>query len=254
MKRTLTLICLCLLPSLAACADRYPPTYSAEAITATVIDAETKKPLPGVIVTANWQLLGGMEGNYPVGQLEVLETVTDANGRFHFPAWGPKQRIKGYLREDDPQLLLFKPGYEYRRLNNYEPRANAVIGRYQNDPVAIEVERQNRGYSPNRRSEWNGKVIELKRFRGAGEGYARLIHNLAVHDLHFAYEGKECEWKKTPRMLTAIHRLNEQLIASGAIRKPENRQIGDPIVRRISDVQNQTQCGSVEEFFRRYFP
>ena len=54
MKRNLTLILLWLglLTSLAACADRYPPAYSAEAITATVIDAETKKPLAGVVVAS----------------------------------------------------------------------------------------------------------------------------------------------------------------------------------------------------------
>ncbi len=233
-----------LAPSLPACADRYPPTYSAEAITATVVDAETKKPLPGVVVTANWQLLGGMEGNYPVGQMNVLETVTDQHGRFTFPAWGPKKRPKGYLREDDPQLLLFKPGYEYRRLNNYQPRANAVVGRYPNDPVAIEIERQNRGYSPNRRSEWNGKVIEMKRFGGAGEGYARHLGSLS---LSWAYTGSECEWKKIPRMVLASHnqamRYKKQKITTSLY----------TINNLIPQEGYPDTCGA-REFFKEYRP
>ncbi len=232
MKRNLTLILLWLglLPSLSACADRYPPTYSAEAISATVIDADTRKPLAGVVVTANWQLLGGMEGNYPVGQLEVLETVTDANGRFHFPAWGPKKRIKGYLREDDPQLLLFKPGYEYRRL------ANEVSSRINYDSV--------------RRSVWNGKVIELKRFGGTGEGYAEHVYRLDGN-LDRMRDGEQCEWKSIPRMLVALHHMRERFDAEGI--KVPGWQIGARI-RKVIDVGNQKQCGSAQEYFRNYLP
>ena len=42
---------LCLLP-LSACGE----TYSAEAIEAWVVDAETGQPIEGVVVAANWQL------------------------------------------------------------------------------------------------------------------------------------------------------------------------------------------------------
>ncbi|NIR44012.1 MAG: hypothetical protein GWN83_08465, partial [Gemmatimonadetes bacterium] len=59
--------------SLQAC---YPITYSAEEIEARVVDAGTKEPLEGVIVTANWQLVGGWEGHTPKGQMKVMETVT----------------------------------------------------------------------------------------------------------------------------------------------------------------------------------
>jgi hypothetical protein len=62
--------------------------HSSEPIEAWVIDAETKKPLEGVIVTANWELTGGWEGSYPKGQMMVMEAVSDANGRFRFPGWG----------------------------------------------------------------------------------------------------------------------------------------------------------------------
>src|SRR6266849_1854255 len=77
---------ICLLP-LQACAT----TYSAEPIEAWVVDADSGQPIEGVVVTANWELeIGTLGGNIPVGQIMVMETVTDQKGRFYFPAWGPK--------------------------------------------------------------------------------------------------------------------------------------------------------------------
>ncbi|MHB8535099.1 MAG: peptidase associated/transthyretin-like domain-containing protein [Sulfuricaulis sp.] len=135
------------LVSLPACAG--PLTYSAEPIEAWVVDAKTKQPLEGVVVTANWQLEEGtLGGSVPAGQLMVLESVTDKNGRFFFPAWGPKRVPKGHLVNDDPQLLLFMSGYEYQRLNN---------------PYSSNRELRLR---PVRRSVWSGRTIELKKFVG----------------------------------------------------------------------------------------
>ena len=67
--------------SLQACSN----TYSAKAIEAWVVDAETKKPLEGVIVVAHWELNYGLEGGGAY-QLQVMEDVTDKKGRFYFPA------------------------------------------------------------------------------------------------------------------------------------------------------------------------
>lgn len=134
----------------------YPSKYSAEAIEARVVDADTKQPLEGVIVTANWELEDStFAGNVPVGQLMVMEAVTDRNGRFHFPAWGPRKPSKGGLRNKDPQLLLFKPGYRSRGL------VNEFRERMYEEPV--------------RRSEWSGKTIEMKRFTGTPEEWFKML-------------------------------------------------------------------------------
>src|SRR6266540_7096039 len=97
------------LMSLHACS-----TYSAKPIEAWVVDEETKQPLEGVIVVANWELRYGLEGG--AYQLTIMETVTDKNGRFYFPGWGPKAIPKelpsgARLKEDDPGLLFYKHGY-----------------------------------------------------------------------------------------------------------------------------------------------
>lgn len=158
MKRSAQYLCLILIctSGLPACAS--PLTYSAEPIEAWVIDAVTKKPMEGVIVTANWQLVEGtLGGSRPLGQLKVMEAVTDKNGRFAFPAWGPVEVTKGHLVSDDPQLLLFKSGYQYLRLSN----------QYTSD-------RELR-LRPVRRSDWNGKTIEMKRFTGTPEEWFKML-------------------------------------------------------------------------------
>jgi len=158
-----------------------PSHYSAEAIEARVIDADSKTPLEGVIVTANWQLLGGMEGSLPLSQLMVMEAITDRNGAFKFPAWGPLKRSQGYLREDDPQLLLFRSGYEYRKLSN---------------PVSSKI-----NHDPLRRSDWNGKTIEMRKFKETDD----QVHYLVKYEGELGFLLETDEWRKTPCTLLSLH-------------------------------------------------
>ena len=139
-----------------ASAGLFSKGYSAEPIEAWVIDAETKQPLEGVIVTANWQLEEGtFGGNVPVGQLMVMEAVTDNNGRFYFPAWGPIKPKKGHLVIRDPQLLIFKSGYKHVGLENEFS--------------------QNYNKGAMRRSDWNGKRIEMKKFTGTSKEWFKML-------------------------------------------------------------------------------
>lgn len=227
------LTCMAALP---ACATSL--TYSAEPIEAKVIDAETKWPIEGVVVTANWQLeQGTMGGNIQVGQLMVMETVTDKDGRFSFPAWGPKTAWQSFLVNDDPQLLLFKSGYEYRRLFN----------RYTSD-------RELRTRSL-RRSDWNGKTIELTPFKGTMVEWAEHVSNLG-RNMDFMLDfgrgekaRKDCNWKKTPRMLAVLHKMSLYFDAQGVKLKGWR---GGEHVLRIQDIPRDLNCGSVDEFFRSY--
>src|SRR5262245_27475860 len=89
-----------------------PPIYRADATYATVQDASTGQPLPGVIVVARWE--SQEPTGVPLRQIEILETTTDAAGRFTLPGWGPRWRgFYGVLRYDDPVLLFFKPGHQF---------------------------------------------------------------------------------------------------------------------------------------------
>src|SRR5664279_1465597 len=98
--------------SLSACGG--PLTYSSDPIDAAVVDADTGQPIEGAIVTANWQLESATLDNYKkVGQLKVMETVTDSMGRFHFDGFSAFNSGLYELRDEDPKILVFKPGYKF---------------------------------------------------------------------------------------------------------------------------------------------
>jgi hypothetical protein len=191
--------------TLPACAALVPP-YSAEAIEARVVDADTKQPLEGVIVTANWELRGGglaLGGSTAVGQIQVMEAVTDQNGRFFFPAWGPIKQFKGELHDKDPQLLFFKSGYAYRILWND----------YRGDPPAMKVVH---------RSQWNGKTIEMKKFMGTPAEWLKVLERSIP-----PYEHREDARKSV--MLKAILAEEDSIPDS----TPRKRPFFDNIVRRL---------------------
>ena len=189
---------ICIMP-LSACSR----TYSAESIEAWVVDADTGQPIEGVVVTANWQLeTGSVGGNVAAGQLMVMEAVTDAKGRFFFPAWGPKSTPIGFfipfltgpahLVNRDPQLVLFKSGYKWMEISNY-PLIN-----YNNESL--------------RKSDWNGKTIKLEKFKGNLREYAE---HLSYMTIGLRFMEQECNWKKTPKMILAIDQQHQVIVQSG---------------------------------------
>src|SRR5439155_24046729 len=93
--------------ALPACAILVPTEYSAEPIDARVVDGTTGQPLSGVVVVAHWVLVSGNAGvSFTVGNLQVLEMLSDQDGRFRFSAWGPLPRKEGVLMDRSPELLL----------------------------------------------------------------------------------------------------------------------------------------------------
>jgi hypothetical protein len=91
----------------------YVTFYFANAIEAWIIDAETRKPVEGAVVVARWTLEYEGGADY---DMVVLETVTDKNGRFTFPAWGPQPKPVSLpwdarLKYADPEVKFYKFGY-----------------------------------------------------------------------------------------------------------------------------------------------
>ncbi|MFL6647013.1 MAG: hypothetical protein ACJ8KO_03540 [Sulfurifustaceae bacterium] len=241
IQLALRLCLLCLILVLSACATDFPSHYSAEPIEATVIDADTKQPLERVIVTANWQLESGNPGgSFVVGQMIVMEAVTDKDGVFHFPAWGPIRRKEGLLLDKDPQLLFFKSGYEYRSLSNYGRSLEGIW----KDPV--------------RTSKWNGKTIELKRFSGTIAEYSRRFYRFNS-DLEQIADRKpeDCNWKKLRQAIVATERERLKIVSQLAQQKEVNPNTVGSVYQNIIHNDNwyaNKGCGSPVEFFRRYGP
>jgi len=210
----------------------YPLTYSAEAIEGRVVDADTKQPIEGVVVTANWQLSNNWGAN--TGQMMAMETVTDKDGKFSFSAWGPKLRSPGsILTFLDPQLVFFKSGYDFESLQN-EPKS------YINKDSL-------------RKSQWNGKTIPLKLFKDdriiieygtKTSAYAKRLGSIES-SVSWAY-ADSCDLKYIPRMIVALHlqekKFREQGIYSSL-----------PRFDYISDESDPDRCG-VRKILRKYLP
>lgn len=208
-------------PSLAASR----PSYSATSVTAHVVDADTKEPLEGVVVVADWRLEGaGMEGGTN-GQLMLLETVSDSSGVFHFDGWGPTKAPIGWLGDADPDILLFKPGYKFTLAQN------PFRGLPHDMPTGV------------RTSIYDGKVIEMQKFRGDLKEWAMHLE-WAKTFMERATAG-HCEWRKIPRLTVALGREREKLNAAGI----DVGNYYDSLVGSDS-YQVRVGCGSVRDFLQ----
>lgn len=201
--------------------------YSAEPIEAWVVDAGTKQPLEGVVVVAHWELEGGWEGGSVVGQVMVMETVTDAKGRFYFPGWGPRLGSqRGNLKTHSPEILLFKSGYRYQGLVNR--LTSKTLGGDLDIPL---------------RSDWNKKTISMEKFGGQLQEFLRHLSFL-TGSLRFIED--DCNWKKTPRMILELQKQVDIFKAAGI----------DTDLYSIEYLPmskaDEVKCGLPKKFFRDY--
>ena len=183
---------------LTACATPGQDEYSADAIEARVVDEQTGQPLEGVVVVANWLLMGGTAGGRSqLGPLMVLEAISDATGKFFFPAWGPlPNRTSGYLDNADPELWLFTSGYYFTR------RANDYTTDYRKKPSR-------------RKSEFVGKTIPLKRFAGNEDAYADHVATTGWSLAANLKWYEDCTIARTPALAAALDRENTRLERGG---------------------------------------
>jgi hypothetical protein len=77
----------------------------------TVIDAETKEPLEGVVVVAIWEKkYGGPAGPYTYF-LDAVEAMTDKDGQFVIPKYWKWNWVPFVSWIEGPTFEIFKPGY-----------------------------------------------------------------------------------------------------------------------------------------------
>jgi hypothetical protein len=212
---------LVLFSSLVPCGWAF--SYSAKEIEGWVVDAETHQPLEGVNIVAHWTLLVGDHGRET--DLVLMEAVTDSNGRYYFPEWGPVPIPAGLppgarMQNRDPAIVFFKSGYGWTGVSNEITGPASDLG------------------SAVRTSDWNRKTIEFKRFPGTLDQYGRFV-SAVLTDVSWG----GCEWKKIPRMMVALNREAERLSQQHVFN-------GLPTFRQIENTAEGKNCGSVQEFFK----
>jgi hypothetical protein len=121
----------------------------------------------------------------------------------------------------DPHLLLFKSGYKWAGLEN-----NFVT---------------NYNKSSLRKSEWNGKTIKLEKFVGDPKEYGQHLTSLEI-SMGYAFYGKDCEWKRAPRMLALLFSEADAVRERG----------GYTGVGGARTLPNQEQCGAAPEVLRQH--
>lgn len=211
----------------ALSAHAFNVSYSAKEISARVVDAETGQPLEGVNLVAHWVLNFGLEGGGG-RDLELMEAVTDREGRFRFRAWGPKRvpsdlPWEARMKNQDPEIILFKSGYFPLGISNEAKGAQPGPG------------------ASVRSSDWDGKTIELKRFTGTPDVYGSVVTGLLTGVGYY----HDCGWKKIPRMLVALDREARELNRRNIINNVTT-------LSKVRDISERQQCGSFDEFFREY--
>ncbi len=196
------LIAMTAFVTLSSCAV----TYQFDPIEAWVVDAETGKPIEGAVVTANWELVkGSLDGPRYFGQLEVKETVTDKSGRFFFGGFSKEDKSGAELRDSDPQIIVFKAGYEFQRFVNTYRDGGAGLKRTQ------------------RTAEVNGKRVQLRPMQTDGRSLDRS-HSDLIGRLGFVTqvmpglrETERCYWQQIPQMILETNR-QEQLMRKMGIK------------------------------------
>ncbi len=195
-----------------------PPTYSAEAVHGQVVDEDTGKPLEGVVIVARWRPESTLPGASGPGEsFKTIEVVTDNEGKYFIPGWGPlASPIFAFLSSHDPELIYFK--------SDYYPQFLLNPG----------YSHENRNTNSVRTSIWNGKVIKLKPFKGDWSDYAFRLSG--VWNIEFS---NDCV-RACPRMVLALDAENKRIKAIA------------PKVPNIINLNSYPFSDSDREFLKRF--
>ena len=186
MGKRLALIALLLIVGLVVAENILvgaPPFYSAKETRARIVDEHTGQPIEGAVVVAQW-VLEVISGRGPT--MYIAEAVTDKNGEFVIPGWGPRPRGPiTELREKSPQLLIFKHGYWPLDLHNESPEK--VVKRIPNYKKlnTKDLQKATAWYegAPAKyvqESMWNGLNIQLEQFQGTPERWLETLETFLV--------------------------------------------------------------------------
>lgn len=173
-----------------------PNYYYSPEMVARVVGGDGK-PVAGAIIVVSWNMNRGWT-NYPLGSLAVAEAVTDAQGWFRVPAWGPLQSDDS-MNVTQPVVRIFKPGFTPLIVDNVEgvgmTSANSII-----------------------RFRFQHQTLTLQRYSGVPAAYEKELDSLvtSLNAIYVHSPQHKCYWRDTYRILLALENEKVKLVQHGA--------------------------------------
>ena len=87
------------------------------AFDAIVFDSATNKPIEGAYIVSSWPTKEGYFVGINAGHVQFQDAKTNADGRFHIDAWGPKLFVDPSVVTETPHLVVMKQGYQILVVN-----------------------------------------------------------------------------------------------------------------------------------------
>lgn len=177
---------------------------SSPAITGLVIDVDTGAPVSHVNVVAEWR----RERNYVDDEgalIYVTETVTEKDGSYTIPAWGPiaLPSRSDFRQGEDPVITIFKSGYQPVSLSN----ETVSDIRYRSTPLG--------------KSKWAGATIKIRRWQGPIQDYWWRVNSMSG-----SLSSENRAWRRYPRMLVTLLKEQDRLLALGAPGRLDGLSLG----------------------------
>jgi len=169
-----------------------PSSYTSEPFDAQVVDANTGQPIAGALVFAHWHLRKAQTLDTPgfVGELEVMETVTDNEGRFHIAGFTKANPGHHLLWDEDPEIIIYKPGYALDSFDSSYP-----VDQHLNLPAK-------------RKSRLAGQTLKLKPWSGDDRLKATYLGGI---DSRLNEVVRSCMWTRAPRFIAALAEEGKRL-------------------------------------------
>ncbi len=184
-------------------------TRESESFSGTIIDKETGKPIPNAVVVMKWPRVSRNPTAVNTrASVEIVETVTDAEGRYAIAGWVSKEKEEkfgafSYL--NTPMMLVYAPGYSSRlRYNTY--RQDMLI--WKGDVLYADLVPLEGAW----RAGWDGEAIGLEPLHS--EKWSEMQRQMHLSTVESAMAMRylpRCQWSKLPNYYLARHRMVTKL-------------------------------------------
>ena len=127
-----------------------PVHFQSPALSGTVVDTATGKPLAGVTVQVRWSAMRSTANMHEPEAMDInlAMVVTDTNGVFNVPAWGPVTVSGGWFYFlTDPEATFSKGGKDLGQVYNKNHAGFEEVTPWPLETVTYE------------KPSWNGQTI-----------------------------------------------------------------------------------------------